>query len=673
MALPVQGCTKRVRGFLKARGPQIFGTTTAVICAVCMVLDVAINNWDLNDYIGNAKTFFTPVLTKVASANDLKHYFSFPTDASPYSVSSAGRFILNHSLAAIHAREKSHYFLAAGSFVVLDKVNDICRHLADVYPVPPGAKTTQLGHVLDELVHVRGPTLYNLFMGPSPPPPAGSNAKQLAELGYRPARVDADMRLTTAIPIPTHGVVVRTNLSMYRFNARSFCTGCLPIMEMGVDRCTVQIQFNATTQVLTVQSSKPIYGQKRALGMMLSRSNATTFALWVRFTCVVYLVVSFSTSRKTVRWTNRSTLSTWYEKLGYMVSPTLYRYPSNAFSLSFMSFNSDVFVGLYLVAVLLDETSSAVFARSLYRWNKGANDSFVVLRLWSINIRMLWFNCFVLKVLKRGASLVSTARHTGANHVVGFFNFSSVTCIYFASIFLLQRDKFTDFINADYTAVDTRDNILDGLSVNFFESWFVRTYTGQLVALVINLIVVLCLDHAINRSWWRNVAQNSLGRQLMFNTTAIVSDLGYKFIEVPNYDGKAISLHVRALCTVHWYLSCFTLKFGLPEHHRKYAAMKFSKKSAAMEDGHSRKTVGDRNLATMRRYFVRSAPDCIPEDEAGGGSHDKQRENSAMFHEMYLLCQDDDGNISLCNHEKDAVQVLSMEVKIMADALYTVA
>ncbi|RHY13511.1 hypothetical protein DYB25_013010, partial [Aphanomyces astaci] len=189
----------------------------AVVCVVCMVLDVVVNNWGLNDYIGNARSFFTPVLTKIASVKDLKDYFVFPTDASPWSSSNAGRFMLNHSLASIHARDDSHYVLTAGSYAVLDAANDICVDLIDEYPVRQGTTSAQLGHVTDKLVYIRGSTVSNLFGTMPPPAPPGTDPIQLTELGYRPGRLDCDMRLTTPLGVPAHGVLVHANLSMYRF------------------------------------------------------------------------------------------------------------------------------------------------------------------------------------------------------------------------------------------------------------------------------------------------------------------------------------------------------------------------------------------------------------------------------------------------------------------------
>ncbi|RHY91529.1 hypothetical protein DYB35_003168 [Aphanomyces astaci] len=649
----------RLRHIVWTRAPAAFRTGMAVVCVVCMVLDVVVNNWGLNDYIGNARSFFTPVLTKIASVKDLKDYFVFPTDASPWSSSNAGRFMLNHSLASIHARDDSHYVLTAGSYAVLDAANDICVDLIDEYPVRQGTTSAQLGHVTDKLVYIRGSTMSNLFGTMPPPAPPGTDPIQLTELGYRPGRLDCDMRLTTPLEVPAQGVVMQANLSMYRFYARAFCTGCMPIMELGLDKCQVHYSFNATTQSLVVHASEPIFGHNHYVGMLLERSSVTTTGLWVRITCVLYLVVAFSSSRKTIRWTNGLTLTTWFKKLNHTLSPVVYRYPSRAFSFSYLCFNSDIFVGLYLIAVLLDEKSSSIFSRVMYFWNKGSGNSFVVLRLWSINLRLLWFNCFVAKFMKWVANALGTTRHNGRNQFVGFFNFSSVTYIYIASALLTQRDNFTDFGNSDNTVVSSKMYLLDGISVDLFDSWFLRAYGGLAFALILNLLVVLCLDRVVNRIWWQHVAENSLGRQLMYNSTAIISDLGYNFVDVPHYGGAAISIPARALCTIQWFLTCYTLKFGLPEHRHKFEAMTKGSKAKPRQSF---------TQSLTKRYTVHNVPERIAEENG-----DFDDDHNVITHEMYILSQDNEGNISLYNAQHHEIQALSLEVKILADAQYTVA
>ncbi|RHY00107.1 hypothetical protein DYB36_013402 [Aphanomyces astaci] len=341
------------------------------------------------------------------------------------------------------------------------------------------------------------------------------------------------------------------------------------------------------------------------------------------------------------------------------MSPAVYRYPSRAFSFSYLCFNSDIFVGLYLIAVLLDEKSSSIFSRVMYFWNKGSGNSFVVLRLWSINLRLLWFNCFVAKFMKWVANALGTTRHNGRNQFVGFFNFSSVTYIYIASALLTQRDNFTDFGNSDNTVVSSKMYLLDGISVDLFDSWFLRAYGGVAFALILNLLVVLCLDRVVNRIWWQHVAENSLGRQLMYNSTAIISDLGYNFVDVPHYGGAAISIPARALCTIQWFLTCYTMKFGLPEHRHKFEAMTKGSKAKPRQSF---------TQGLTKRYTVHNVPERIAEENG-----DFDDDHNVITHEMYILSQDNEGNISLYNAQHHEIQALSLEVKILADAQYTVA
>ncbi|KAF0709625.1 Aste57867_5850 [Aphanomyces stellatus] len=658
----------RTGRILLVDAPPVIRTCLAVLCAIVVVVDVISNNWELNDLIGNGQTFFTPVLS-VSSKDDLDSQFSFPSAASPASMSNMAQFMLNYTMAAIYARDGHHYVLTAGTYTIQSDASDICSVLAHTYPITSSRTTTavtftgsptnktsiRLGVAHDNLVYVRGNTLSNFFVGTasSPPAPPGSTHATLTALGYVAARMDCDTRVTTPVIIPPPGVVSTANVTMYRFYNRAFCTGCDPITELGLDVCALTYVYDDATNSLVVQSSHAWLGESHALGMMLQRSGASKGSLYMRLFSVVYVLVGYMTSQKTVRWTDGASLTTWTQKILYMVSPALYRYRSHTFSFSAFCFNSDVFVFAYLAAILLDEKSCAVYSRAMYTWLKDSNNGWIWFRIMTMNFRLLWLNCAMLKTAKILVGLVATTRHSGGNVVVGFCNFSSVVYIYIGSLLLSQRNNFIDYGNSDRVALSSTTQNLDGLSLNLFDSWFIRAYGGLAVILFVNLAVLLAVDHSLNYKWWRRVARNSLGRQTMYNSTSILTDLGFHFVEIDGFKGRAVAISARSLCTIQWFLTCHTFRFGLPEHPDNIRAMA------------SKGLTVRANIRDIERISVR------PSKRQSNDNQGESRPSDS--HEMFMLAQDQDGYIHMFNAKKVETQAPSMEVKILADAKYILA
>ncbi|KAF0714522.1 Aste57867_3830 [Aphanomyces stellatus] len=163
-------------------------------------------------------------------------------------------------------------------------------------------------------------------------------------MGYIPGRVNADMRLTP--PLVLANASGMTMLTMYRFAARAFCTGCTPVVELGLDTCTIAYSFNDTTKLLDIESSHAIYGQTHALGILFERGWSPVLSLYVRLVCVLLVVAIHAVSQRTVQWPDTNT-KTWRRWLVNLVSPSQYLQPCRAFELSDICFNSDVYVLLY--------------------------------------------------------------------------------------------------------------------------------------------------------------------------------------------------------------------------------------------------------------------------------------------------------------------------------------
>ncbi|RHY01163.1 hypothetical protein DYB25_002130 [Aphanomyces astaci] len=636
-----------------AYGPSALKVLVSAMCVLLVSVDVTFNNWELNQVLGNGNALLTPLLN-TQSSDDLPKMYSFPRGMSLDTASTVGVFMLNYTIQKISIRDDTIYTLTADSFLIDNPANDICGILKQSYPVTKDSgvgSSMKLGVIKDGIQYVRGAALTNIFHGLGTMPPAGTRADDLIALGYTPSRTETDMRLTTAVVVPPIGTTAYANVSMYRFYPRAFCTGCEPVSELGLDVCTLAMSYNATTRSLVVQSSKAIYGQDHVMGFILDRTATTKGSLYVRGFCVLFVMVAYATSQKTVRWTDGATLTSWYNKLSYMISPTLLRYPCHTFDFSYFCFNSDVFVVGYVAAVLLDEKACNIYSRAMFSWFKNTStnstNSWVFVRILAMNFRWMWLNCLLIKFVKFVANYTTATRYTGRNFLVGYFNFSSPAFVYIAGLFFVARNNFLDYGLIDKVTLLSTTQSLEGISVNFFTSALLRGYPSLVLFMLINLFVILTVDLLVNRKWWRLVSQNSLGRQHMFNSTSIIADSGCNFVELKEYDNPVLLISVRSLCTIQWFLTSQTIRFGLPEHPSTFRDM------------------------TSKGASTRHKSMTLSKSNAGNASQGELEPVASS--ELLMVSQDEDGYIHLYNAFKTEVQALSMEVKVLADSKYQLA
>ncbi|ETV65296.1 hypothetical protein H257_17948 [Aphanomyces astaci] len=97
-------------------------------------------------------------------------------------------------------------------------------------------------------------------------------------------------------------------------------------------------------------------GEYDHLGAILEQSSATKVSLYPRG-----LVL------KTTRWTQGPIIATFWKRMRQTLAPPLH---SHTFSFaSYCLNNSDWFVVVYVVAVILDENNSITYSRLVYQWN----------------------------------------------------------------------------------------------------------------------------------------------------------------------------------------------------------------------------------------------------------------------------------------------------------------
>ncbi|CAK4635257.1 unnamed protein product [Aphanomyces euteiches] len=652
-----------------ARLSKILTSCLGAFGAFLVIIDVSLNNWEINHFLGNAQYFITPV-ANLPSLHAIKSHYAFPNEASLEDLSEVSEFMMNHSISTATDHDGSHYLLTAGSYAILDAANDICGNLVQTYPMEnvtesiPG--TIRLATVSDKLEYVRG-NLFEYMFGGADTRPAPTNATHavLTDLGYTPTRMDCDMRLTTPIEVPEDSSgVVSINTSMFRIFPKSLCTACTPIVEFGHDICELKFTYNATAQTITVLSSKAHIGGVHTVGLMFQRTAASVASLVVRVLCVLFAIFGYIASQRTIHWCDPTALSTWYKRAIYTLSPPIYRYSSYAFSFSSFCLNSDWFVFGYVTAVLLDEKQSMIYSKIMFTWNEHGDSSWIPIQIFAIQFRWLWLNCAIVKLFKFILNFVSLTRYTGKNLPVGLCNFSSVFYIYLGAVVLLFRIKIIEDINHDMVSLSSSTEPLDGLRVDVFNGYYMRTVPDILFVMTINLMVVLTIDHVVHFRWWQRVAKSSLGRQTMFNSTSILNEMRCDFYHIDGYKNQAVKIQARTLCTMQWFFMCHTLCFGLPEDPKHIRALL----------SHSAKS--DRvTVRLLSKSKETPHPDLLKLDDSNHStrylvvrpkqSNDTDDAPPADSIQICILVQDSDGNIRIYDSRRSELIGLGVEVKIL--------
>ena len=202
-----------------------------------------------------------------------------------------------------------------------------------------------------------------------------------------------------------------------------------------------------------------------------------------------------------------------------------------------------------------------MFIRDVNVFNAMSPQIGITIQLFALSTRLLWVNCAALKLMKLAWHVVSTATYSGESRVMGFLNLRNVTSLYLSAILLFYVPPFIEYNNA--VRVDLKNSVepLDGTIIDLLESWYVRGTWAITGGLLLNILIVLAFDQMINRRFWQRMANNSLARQAMFNSTSILMD----FVSDVDVNGAVLVCKARRLLTLQWYFLSHLQTFGLPE------------------------------------------------------------------------------------------------------------
>ncbi|RHY21970.1 hypothetical protein DYB32_009660 [Aphanomyces invadans] len=505
-----------------------------------------------------------------------------------------------------------------------------CRGLTSNYTVDI-TKPVKLATAVDAITFLRGTALTHAFTEDLSVnlPTATASMRDISALGFVPSRIQTDMRMTTAFAVQNTSAMQYATITYYRVYAKSYCTGCAPIAELGRGTCNLTMQFNATSNRLVVTSSH-VLGSQHDLGLMFARDVYSSLASILKYIAIFIAVGGYLASRQTIQWsdTNLEKVETIWNRLAKVVAPQYFPHRSHAIRGDVFCYNSDYFVALYVVSILLDMNHALVFTREVNVFNQYSNQFTMTIQLFALSTRMLWLNLGIVKAFKVLLHLVSPSVYSGESRAMPFFNFSSVTTLYLTTILLFYVPEYIEYNNQSRVDVTNKMEALDGQFVDFFESFYIRVAPAIAVGLLVNVVAVLFVDHLMFYPHWQKLKKNSLSRQAIFNSTSIVCE----FVDdVQTVNGDTLmTCSARRMSTLQWYFMHHLRCFGLQERD-------LSKRKS------SRMTI-KASEQSKSQLITTTSPDL-----------------------KYTVGQDNNGHIHLLDDQLSDVKSLVLNIKVLRD------
>ncbi|KAF0690033.1 Aste57867_18542 [Aphanomyces stellatus] len=540
---------------------------------VFVAIDVVINNWALNDFVGDGLQFRTPV-APLMSAADLATYYRFGAGVNLTSLSFVGYWMVDTIVHALANDTASVYVLTAGSYTVVDKAMSNCGPFARNYTIDVRLPV-KLAYADDSISFLRGDALSHAFTSDLTEnlPSKNASIQELQALGFHGARLQVKLHLTTAVAVQNTSATQSINVTWYRIYPKSFCTGCTPIAELGRGVCALTVRYMDASKTLVVAKSQAILGSTHDVGLVFHRTVYTSIAALFKFVAIFVAGAGYLASRKTVQWhevvgddAGNPKVETVWSTLLDTIAPKYFPHLSHAIRLDLFCYNSDVFVLLFVASNLIDTNHAIQYMREVNVYNDVSPNFGMSLQLFAISTRLLWMNLGLVKLAKVQLHILVPASYSGQSRLMGLLNLSSVTALYLSAIMLYFVPAFIEYNNKSRVDVRHKVEQLDGTRVDFFDSFYFRGSPAIGIGLVLNMAGVLAFDQVTLFAFWRRLKKNSLSRQAMYNSTSVVCEYVDDVATSTTDDKSAVmECKARRLSTLQWYMMSHLMCFGLPE------------------------------------------------------------------------------------------------------------
>ncbi|OQS03186.1 hypothetical protein THRCLA_21217 [Thraustotheca clavata] len=318
------------------------------ICIVLLLsMDTVVNNWSINDFVGDGYAFLTPIAT-VQSAEELNNQYNFASNWGLNELSKVGYWMVNSSVNAFVTKSNSIFVVSVGWFPMASGSQDQCKIFQTSYPLDLSqTPNPRLALASNLVTYYRGNALTHYFSNDRTVNVATApiSSSGLDDLGYTPGRIGVDMRLTTKIPLVNTSSPQEIDVTFYKFYPKSICTGCSTVTELGFGHCNLTFIYNDTTKRVKITNSNNILGTTYKFGLLIPQSLFSSASHYVKVIAIIFAVGGFLASRRTAMWleVDRNKTDSILAKILRMILPKYFPYPSHALRFDMFCYNSDIF------------------------------------------------------------------------------------------------------------------------------------------------------------------------------------------------------------------------------------------------------------------------------------------------------------------------------------------
>ncbi|KDO20352.1 hypothetical protein SPRG_13497 [Saprolegnia parasitica CBS 223.65] len=537
-----------VRGLARL-GYDYVKRAMSLFVVLLLAMDAVVNNWALSNYLAGGYFFLTPI-GAVQNAPQLETQYSYMRGYSIANMSNMGQWMANYTVVNLVSKNDRVFAISAGEFE-LTPSTVLCPIFQGDYNVDLSVSNkVKLAVAADATTFYRG-NAFTHATNANDKVPAGASSVDLLKHGYLPGRTTVDKRFTRDIVLANTPTPQTQVVPYFRIYSRNYCTGCDTVAELGYSTCEFKMIYNDAVKTLTVTSSAFVPGSTYQLGFTVVNSAMALTALIVKLLAIFVGVGGYIASRRTVQWfeVDPAKPDSFVAKAIRTVVPKYFPFPSEALSYDMLLFNSDIFVYLYTLSVVLDLQNCLRYARDVSVYNAPAPQALVSIEIFALSFRLLWLNLVILKLCKLLWNLLGIASFNGQSVMMGFFNFSSVTALYLSGLSLFFIPSFIDYSNSDSYELYQHTEPLDGIRVEVVHGIYIRVAPYVVFVLLVNIVVILVLDHVWNLAHWKMLRKNSLARQAVYNSTSIMCDFlwGIEPHELPTGPGSVVCISARRL------------------------------------------------------------------------------------------------------------------------------
>ncbi|OQR89936.1 hypothetical protein ACHHYP_05925, partial [Achlya hypogyna] len=265
---------------LAQRASRVAVSGGGLVVIALLAADAIVNNWAINDFLGDGLFFTTPVVA-IETLDQLPSQYAFQRGSGVEDLSNTGTWLANYTVVQLVTKSDKVYIVSGGTFPLTPATN-LCPVFKGEYPADLAASTSlRLALAADTITFYRGNAISHAFSTDMTTNLGNTSmtSAQLMSLGYAAGRSAVDLRFTHKLTLKNTSDAQSLLVPYFRIFPRNFCTGCNPVAELGHSVCNMTLSYDDAAKKITVTTSAFVPGSSFELGLMMTNSAFGVVAL----------------------------------------------------------------------------------------------------------------------------------------------------------------------------------------------------------------------------------------------------------------------------------------------------------------------------------------------------------------------------------------------------------